>query len=445
MTKTDAWGAPVSETDQAAIDGLNKAHGLFQGYFNDPVAVIDGALETKPDFAMGHLFKAGLYALSTEKAAFDELPGMLDTLSGLVPGMNARELGHLAALQAWRRGDMLEAVELWGDVVAGCPRDAIAIQFAHQGDFLFGQSRMLRDRIEWALPHWSEHDEGYGYLLGMRSFGFEETGDYANAEAYAWRALELNKHDTWATHGVAHVMEMQGRTGEGIRFMEDTADDWSIDNGFAYHNWWHLALYYLESGNAAQALKLYDERIHPTRTEIAMELLDGAALLWRLHLLGHDVGSRWTDVAETYEHWAEDGYYAFNDMHAMMSFAATGRTGIAEVLLSTLENRANDTDVNGVNTRQIGLPVCRAIHAFERGDYRESIRLLKPVRQIANRFGGSHAQRDVLDMTMIEAAIRAGDIAHAQAFAAERLARKPDSPLARQFAARAVFNENARN
>jgi len=436
MTKSDAWGAPVSTTEQGAVDGLNKAHGLFQGYFNDPVATIDETLAAHPDFAMGHLFKAGLYALSTEKAAFDELPGMLDNLRNLSGSMNERELGHFVALQAWSRGDLLDAVELWGDVVARCPRDVIALQFTHQGDFLFGQARMLRDRIDWALPHWSRDDHGYGYLLGMKSFGLEESGEYAAAEAAAREALDLNKHDTWATHGLAHVMEMQGRDAEGIRFLEDTTDDWSIDNGFSFHNWWHLALYYLESGNHAEAIRLYDKRIHPARTEVAMELLDGAALLWRLHVMGHDVGDRWSDVADVYEAWIEDGYYAFNDMHAMMSFTATGRDAAAARLLNTLQRRADDQDINGRNTRQIGLPVCRALNAFGRESYDDVVRLLKPVRNIANRFGGSHAQRDVLDLTMLEAAIRGGDTAHARVFAAERLARKPESPLARGFKAR---------
>ena len=436
MSLSDQWGAPVSAADQGAVDGLDKAHALFQGYFSDPVAVIDATLDAHPDFAMGHLFKAGLYALSTEKAAFDELGGMLDTLDGLAADMNDRERGHLAALKAWHRGDMIDAVGLWGDVVAECPRDAIALQFAHQGDFLFGQARMLRDRIDWVLPHWTDADPGYGYLLGMKSFGLEEMGQYDKAEDTARRALAMNPRDTWAVHGVAHVMEMQGRVEDGVAFLEGSIDDWSVDNGFSYHNWWHLALYYVEQGDIAGALRIYDESIHPAPTEVAMELLDAAALLWRLHILGHDTGSRWNDVADTYEPWAEDGYYAFNDMHAMMSFVATGRDKAAEALLSTLERRAGDTDANGVNTRNIGLPVCQAFKAFGDGDYARAVALLQPVRVIAQRFGGSHAQRDALDLTMLEAAIRAGDMARAGVFTAERLGHKPQSPLARSFQAR---------
>ena len=66
-------------------------------------------------------------------------------------------------------------------------------------------------------------------------------------------------------------------------------------------------------------------------------------------------------------------------------------------------------------------------------------RLLRGIRSIAHRFGGSHAQRDVLDLTLIEAALRAGQQDLAKALAAERVAAKPASPLAALFARRAHY------
>jgi hypothetical protein len=59
------------------------------------------------------------------------------------------------------------------------------------------------------------------------------------------------------------------------------------------------------------------------------------------------------------------------------------------------------------------------------------------VRDIAHRFGGSHAQRDVIDLTLIEAAFRAGQTALAAALAADRVEATPTSPLARLFVERA--------
>jgi hypothetical protein len=88
-------------------------------------------------------------------------------------------------------------------------------------------------------------------------------------------------------------------------------------------------------------------------------------------------------------------------------------------------------------TREVGLPVCRAIHAFGRGNYRMVVDELMPVRPIAHRFGGSHAQRDVLSLTLIEAAIRAKDVRLGRALASERTELKPSSPFNWLLAARA--------
>jgi hypothetical protein len=152
-------------------------------------------------------------------------------------------------------------------------------------------------------------------------------------------------------------------------------------------------------------------------------------LLWRLHLRGADVGDRWTELAEAWERRVEDAYYVFNDMHAMMSFVASGREAAARWLLDILVRRLERGGTNAKMTREVGLPVCRAIHAFGRGNYRMVVEELMPVRPIAHRFGGSHAQRDVLSLTLIEAAIRAKDARLGRALASERTELKPTSPF----------------
>ena len=95
------------------------------------------------------------------------------------------------------------------------------------------------------------------------------------------------------------------------------------------------------------------------------------------------------------------------------------------------------TGDNAAFTRDVGRPVVLGLKAFGEGDYAGCIQAIQPVIPIANRFGGSHAQRDVLDLTGMEAALRLPDPALARAIAAERLALKPDSPHARSLFDRA--------
>ncbi len=89
-------------------------------------------------------------------------------------------------------------------------------------------------------------------------------------------------------------------------------------------------------------------------------------------------------------------------------------------------------------SREVGLPVAEALVAFGRGDYSRVIESLMPVRHIAQRFGGSNAQRDLLHLTLLEAALRSGRTELARALAAERTALKPASPTARRLMARAL-------
>lgn len=179
----------------------------------------------------------------------------------------------------------------------------------------------------------------------------------------------------------------------------------------------------------ARVLALYDGPIRQGRSKVVLDMIDAAALLWRLHLRGHDVGGRWGEIADAWAPLAGDGFYAFNDVHAMMAFVGAERWQTADAVLAAATNALDRAGSNTAMTRVVGLPVCHALYAFGRGDYAATVDLLRPVRNIAARFGGSHAQRDLLDLTLIEAARRDGQNSLVRALAHERLALKPQSPL----------------
>jgi hypothetical protein len=272
----------------------------------------------------------------------------------------------------------------------------------------------------------------------MHAFGLEECGDYARAEAQGRRSVELEPRDGWGQHAVAHVMEMQGRQREGIAWMRTNPDAWSRESFFAVHNWWHVALYHLDLGEIDEALTLFDGPIFGARSKVVLEMVDVSALLWRLHLRGIDVGSRWDAIAENWLSVANACNYAFNDAHAMMAFVGAGRTEAAKALLLAQEEAAENAVDDRAAFLSVGRPLTLAIKAFGDGNYAETVRLLRPIRNIANRFGGSHAQRDLIDLTLIEAAFRARQHALAGALTAERMDVRPRSPLARLFVERAT-------
>ena len=437
--KTDLRGVPMTGADTQSLLRYEQALLQFQSYSGDPISTIDGALEDAPGFVAGHLFKSlVLYTLAERKY----VPAAIESLQlAKRHGMhaNARERSLIAATDKLVSGEWHAASQALDRVLAEFPRDAFAIQVAHLMDFFRGDALNLRNRISRVLPEWDASVPGYSYILGMHAFGLEEMNQYPEAEATALRALALQPRDGWAVHAAVHVMEMQGRIEEGIEFLLSREPDWAPDNGFAFHNFWHLALLHMDGGRYDRALALYDASIHPEPAQYLLSLIDSTAMLWRLTLEGVDVGVRFERVADDWQARlaGEAGFYAFNDVHAAMAFVATGREAQLDRLAMAMREAAADGNANAAMTREVGLPLLEGFRAFGRGRHADAIAAIEPVRDIANRFGGSHAQRDLLTLTMIEAAIRSGDRTRARHYIAERLVHKPDSAWGPRLARRA--------
>ncbi len=432
----DRYGNPASTKSQAAMDKYNDALDLIRLYRGDPIAALDAALAEDSDFGGAWAARAGLLVQQTDKAYAEETAKSLR--AGAAANLNDRERAHLKAAQDWAEGRYQDGTARLARIAQENPRDLLALQYAHVGCFFLGLQSELRDWPLQALRAFEPGEDGYSYIQGMAAFGLEECGDYERADMCGRQAVEADPRDGWAVHAVAHVNEMRGDLGAGIPWLADNAQHWAPESGFAYHNWWHLALLYLDRGDAGQVLKLYDEKVRPNPdSQVILESIDASALLWRLHLEGVDVGDRFEALAAAWQRAGEDTIYAFNDLHAIMAFLGAGRASDAERTLKAMRAAAADTGDNAYMTRKVGLPLAEAFIAYEAGRYGEAVEKISATRAIAQRFGGSHAQRDVLTLTAIHAALRGGFAEIAKAFAAERLAHKPHSPWAKRLSGQA--------
>ncbi|HJY73165.1 MAG TPA: methyltransferase domain-containing protein, partial [Streptosporangiaceae bacterium] len=253
------------------------------------------------------------------------------------------------------------------------------------------------------------------------------------AESRARAALDHDPRDVWSVHARAHVFEMEGHQRDGVEFLTKSAGDWS-SSFFAIHNWWHRTLYHLELGETGEALALYDSPIRAGRSTEWLDVVDAAALLWRLSLFGVDVTERAAQLAADIDDLVGDPVYIFNDWHAVMAFALAGdRARVERVILA---NRHLTAPTNRMAAERAGLDLLEAFGAFAAGRPDRTIDLLIDIRPRANAVGGSHAQRDVIDLTLIAAAARADDDSLARALVTERVARKPSAEAsARQLVA----------
>lgn len=427
MTLRDERGLSISAARRETVEHYERALGLFHGYYADPLAAIDRALADEPDFLMGHAFRAGLFVVSSEKRALGALGETVARAKELIArGVGTdRERAHVAAAEAWLAGAFDASCTAYNRLALEHPRDAFAVQVAHLCNFYLGRTSWLRDHAAAVLPHYGPGDFSTSYVMGMHAFGLEENQQFERAEQAALGALALNRRDPWAVHALAHVHEMRGEAALNIQSLRARVNDWAPENLFAIHNWWHMALCYLELGEIAAVLELYDRQIRATKSEVNLDLIDASALLWRLKVRSIDVGDRFVELAHAWRRVEEEEFYAFNDVHALMAYAGAGsETDVARVLAAIARTARGSSD-NSVLAREIGVPACRGLVAFARGDYAASVDALFPIRPYAHRFGGSNAQRDLFDWTVIEAATRSGQRSLARALIDARAAEKP--------------------
>ena len=263
--RTDARGNPVTGADGATLEAYEKALRAFQSYTATPSPRSTQRSPMHPTFVNGHLLKTfALYTLG-ERQFVPMAQASLAAAQARAGGAHDRERRLIAAAERLLAGQWDAACIAFDHVLAAYPRDALALQAGHLMDFFRGDALNLRNRVSRVLPHWNAGVPGYSFVLGMHAFGLEEMNQYREAEETARRALAIEPRDGWSVHAATHVMEMQGRIDEGIAWLTSRERDWAPDNGFAFHNFWHLALFRLDGGDVAGALDLFDRHVHPSR------------------------------------------------------------------------------------------------------------------------------------------------------------------------------------
>lgn len=431
---TDEHGNPVVGSAEA-VSAYDRAVDAFVRFGPDLVPAMRALTVEHPSLALGHLLSGFVSMTSTDapdlrhaRRALGAVADLGDRLDG-----DERAVAHRDALAAWVAGDWRGAARMLDDLLLRWPADLLALQIGHGLDFYLGDAANLRDRVGRSLHAFDPAHPHHAFVRGMYAFGLEESGQYEQARTHGLAALERNPDDVWAVHAVVHTYEMQGLVDEGLRFLHEREADWGSGNLFMVHNRWHQALFQLEAGLPDAALATYDAHIHNDASAgLPLEMLDASALLWRLLLDAVDTGGRWAALADAWARRtldaADEPWYVFNDLHAVMAFAGAGRFEDARSVIARLSAYvASSRGTNVDMTAEVGLPACGAVLAFAEGRDTDVLDLLVPIRTVLHRFGGSHAQRDALQRTIVDAALRSGRHDLATALLGERLALRETS------------------
>ena len=167
-------------------------------------------------------------------------------------------------------------------------------------------------------------------------------------------------------------------------------------------------------------------------SSIAGDLHDSISLLWRLTLVGHDVGERWRPFVTIATQRLDRQGLLFHAAHLAMALAGGGEWATAERQLSMLRDRA-PKDRTGL-VGDVLIPLVEGVQAFAAGEWENVVTRIEPVRSRIVELGGSRAQRDVFHDTFLEACFRAGDMDRAHRYLVERVARRPDPYWVRRAA-----------
>lgn len=414
----DAQGNAISAASESAVRAFDHAVAGYLTFRADTGKRLEPMLAADPECGMAHVLK-GCLLMTPFDAAY--VPRAREALSEarrhLSRAGTPRERAHAEALGFWIEGELDRALLVWEEIMDEHPRDVLAFRLHHFNAFWAGRPERMLAGVERVLPHWPADLPGWGAVLACRAFANEECGSYVVAEAAGREALALDAGNLWAAHAVAHVMEMQGRRGEGIAFLDGLERHWEGANNLAHHVWWHRAMYHLERREFALALDLYDRRFRDLASPLVAAMPDfttdvqnAASMLFRLELRGVDVGGRWTELADKAEARIGDWLSPFTVPHRMMALAAAGRWAAAARMLEGLREAAlvNRPGTVAPVLRDAALPVCEAVLAHRRGEHARAVAAMRPALGAMARLGGSHAQQDVLEQLFLDAAVRAG-------------------------------------
>ena len=415
---TDSWGLPLTTSEEAAAhyrDGVERMLGYLPGV----AEALEAAIAADPAFALPrsqlalfHLFRgeaaqAGEYAREAERLA--ERAG-------------ERERRHIAILGAPITGRGAEAAQWIDEHLAATPRDApIVLQWL--GANFYGGGLRKRERM---LDQFDRLAPAFGddwWFLSWHAFANHEMEQLDRAEALVARSLELRRSNGQAAHAHAHVFFERHDAPGGADWLGGWLDDFPHRAGFHRHLTWHQALFLLANGRPADALLLHDDSIRPGADEAGDAMgavADGASLLWRCRLHDGDAEFDWREVAAFAERAFPRAGAVWVDVHRAMALAALGdETAIGSLLdgLRAAGERGHPT------ADMVARPVVEALWAFGAGDYATAADGLAAVREQLVRLGGSNAQRDVFEETLVEALLRAGRADEAQTLLRERLER----------------------
>ncbi len=422
-SRKDRYGMTLSTNSPAAADLWQEGVDLLLAQNYGAEEKLQEAIDLDEGFAIAH---GCLAFLHMTRARPEEARESAKRGLELADGITNREKQHIEAVDRWANGKGPDATRMVKEHLAEYPRDAIPMRVA-QRLYMLGCSGAgeptfppaLKALMDQLAPHCGED----WAFLGQYAFAHHEMGILDKALSLAQRSLELHPGNAVAAHSVTHSYFEYGDAATGGSFLGNWLEGFDPRATYHVHLSWHHALFELALGRYKEALQLYEDWIRPTAIAKNISgLSDSASLMWRLHIYGGEAPPMpWDEVKEQAAPAATSPGAAFRDAHAALAFAASGDRDLMDGMIDRLRTNAEN---GNIFAKEIILPLAQGIDAFAREDYSAAVDYLEPVFPQLTRIGGSHAQREVFEDTLLESYVRAEQFDKAEEMLRERLGRR---------------------
>ena len=425
----DRYGLPLSTASTAARDAYVEACDLALTFYPGAIKAYDCAIAEDPGFALAHAGRAQTLLREGDAAA---ARASLTAAQGVAAGLSEREASHIGLLELVFTGRTDAAIDAMYKHLSVWPRDALLVSIAANPNGLIGASGRVGQKHQIAVlmdslaPHYGDDF----WFLSYHAMALSEDGHVAAGRRKIERSVAVNPNNAHGAHGFAHICYESGDPEAARTYLSSWLSTYPRAGFFYGHLSWHLSLCELQLGNGAEALRLYREAIALDRHSGGpqQKMSDATAYLWRSELAGHPRDTAaWRALHDYAKSALPRPGSGLADLHVILAQAVMGDT-------SGLDTRAGEMEALAREGRYPSgsyLPaLASGFTAFERGDFTEAIETLARLAGENERIGGSRAQHDLIEFTLLKACLNANRLEQARGLLGARRKGASGIPVA---------------
>ncbi|MFO1028586.1 MAG: tetratricopeptide repeat protein [Acetobacteraceae bacterium] len=416
---TDRYGLPVSTASAAARDAYVEGVDLLLAANDGPAEAFQRALEADPGCMLAHLGKARALQMRGDMAG---ARAALADAQGIAVPLTPREQSQRAVFALLIAGRLEPALEATRRHLADFPRDAMVLAPCATTLGLFG----LSGRLGWQRSLADLMDalaDDYGddwWFTGMHAFALEETGQIALARSKIEHAMAQNPRFAHGAHIKAHVHYETGEAAAAMAYLRGWMPGYRKGAQLHRHLSWHIALFELLAGNADAAWQQFHENVHPQNAPgpALSVLCDGLSFLWRAELAGAPGDkAAWEAIRQVGRTAFPSPGNPFADVHVALADAMAGDLDSVSARIEAIEAQQAESPLA---SRPLTAALARGFSAYAQGDWTRAIEALEAGVAAHEPMGGSRAQRDLVEFTLLKAYLNAGRMADVARYRAWR-------------------------